>query len=310
MTDHHEGASVMVSFGVHVAAFPDDPRKFGEMCKKIETSGFDSVWLADGLTRNVIDPMPGLAYASALTERLKVGTCIYVIPVRHPVVTAKLTASVDQLSIGRLILGVGVGWKEDEFQATALPFASRGAVMDECLQIIQQAWEQSEINFQGKFFNISGVRMQLTPVQKPRPPIWVGGNGRQAATRAARFGDCWIPTDYTVEEYEKNIGIYRSACNRFSRPRESVKIASHLMLIIDEGRDKAESAAKAVAESLHSTLEELKQWAIVGDPAEVVRRIEAYNSAGVNYHVFNFATRVRDDAGIGVFARDVLPSFS
>lgn len=299
----------MVSFGVHVATFPDDPRNFGKLCEKIEGLGFSSVWLADGLTRDMIDPLPGLAYASAFTGHVKLGTCIYVIPVRHPLITAKLTATLDRLSGGRFILGVGVGWKEEEFQASGLPFAERGAITDECLQIIRQAWEEGEVNFQGNFYTLSGVKMQLRPAQRPYPPIWVGGNGRQAATRAAKFGSCWIPTDYTVEEYVKNIGDYRKACARFSRNPGDVNVASHLMLIIDEDRGKADAAAKIFAESMQSTLDEVKQWVIVGDPAEVVRRIEAYNSIGVTRHVFNFA-KARDDAGIEIFARDVLPSFS
>jgi alkanesulfonate monooxygenase SsuD/methylene tetrahydromethanopterin reductase-like flavin-dependent oxidoreductase (luciferase family) len=214
------------------------------------------------------------------------------------------------LSSGRFILGVGVGWKEEEFQGSGLPFAKRGAITDECLQIIRQALEKGEVNFQGDFYKLSGVRMQLRPAQKPCPPIWVGGNGREAAVRAARFGEYWIPTDYTVEEYEKNVGGYKKACARFSRSSESINVASHLMLIIDKDRGKADRVAKAVGESMHSTLEEVKQWAIVGDSKEVVRRIEAYNSAGVNYHVFNFATETRHDAGLEIFARDVLPSFS
>ena len=300
----------MVPFGVHIAALPDDPRNFGQLCKKIEDLDFDSVWLADGLTRNMIDPLPGLAYASAFTEYVKVGTCVYVIPVRHPLITAKLAATVDRLSGGRFILGVGVGWKEEEFEASGLPFAKRGAITDECLQIIGQAWERGEVNFQGNFYALSGVKTQFGPTRKPRPPIWVGGNGRQAATRAARFGDYWIPTDYMVEEYEKNVGDYKKACARFSRSPGSVNVASHLMLIIDKDQGKAEMAAKAVGESMRTTLEDVKRWAIVGDPTEVVRRIEAYNVAGVTYHVFNFATKDRDYAGLEIFARDVLPSFS
>ena len=300
----------MVSFGVHVAAFPDDPRKFGLLCKKIENLGFASVWLADGLTRNMIDPLPGLAYASALTTRVKLGTCIYVMPVRHPIITAKLTATIDQLSGGRFILGAGVGWKEEEFTASGVSFERRGEVTDECLQIIQQAWEIGEVNFQGNFYKISGVGMGLRPVQKPRPAVWVGGNGRSAAVRAARFGDYWIPTDYTVEEYEKSIGVYKEACTRFSTSPDHVNVASHLMMIIDKDKAAAEAVAKSVGESMHSSLKEVKGWAIVGDPAEVVRRIEAYNAVGVNYHVFNFATRLHDDAGVELFAREVLPSFN
>jgi len=300
----------VLPFGVHVAAFPEEPRRFGELCKKIEDLGFSSVWLADGFTRNMIDPLPGLAYASAVTSRIKLGTCIYVIPVRHPLVTAKLTATVDWLSGGRFILGAGVGWKEEEFAASGIDFERRGQITDECLQIINQAWEKGDVSFRGDFYKLSAVKMQLQPVQRPRPQVWVGGNLRRAATRAARFGDRWIPTDYTVEEYEKNLVFYKDACARFSRKPQEINVASHLMLMIDEEQSRAEVAAKSIAESIGSSFEDLKEWAIVGNPAEVVRRIESYNAAGVNYHVFNFATRVREDAGIGLFARDVLPSFS
>jgi probable F420-dependent oxidoreductase len=298
----------LTSFGVHVATFPDEPRRFGELCVKIEDLGFSSIWLADGLTRKMIDPLPGLAYASALTDRVKLGTCVYVIPVRHPVITAKLTATVDRLSGGRFIFGVGVGWKEEEFQASGQSFERRGEITDECLEIISQAWKKDEINFQGNYYKLSGVRMQIHPTQ--RPQVWVGGNGRHAATRAARFGNCWIPTDYTVQEYEENVKVYRNACARLSRDAVDVNVASHLMLIIDEDRGRADVVARSIGESVSTPLEDVRKWAIVGDPTEVVRRIEAYNTAGVNYHVFNFASNGRDDASIELFAREVLPSFT
>lgn len=214
------------------------------------------------------------------------------------------------MSRGRFILGAGVGWKEEEFTASGVPFERRGEVTDECLQIMQQAWEGGEISFHGKFYKLSGVGMHLRPTQKPRPPVWVGGNRRLAAARAARFGDYWIPTDYTVQEYEKNIGVYKEACARFSTSLDRVNVASHLMLIIDKDKVAADAVAKQAGESMHYSPKEVKEWAIVGDPAEVVRRIEAYNAVGVNYHVFNFASKVHDDAGIELFARDILPSFN
>jgi probable F420-dependent oxidoreductase len=183
----------LTSFGVHLPGFSESPRKFGELCRKVEEWGFDSVWLADGLTRSTVEPLPALAYASAFTRRVKLGTSIYVLPVRHPVVTAKLTSTLDRTSEGRFILGVGVGWREDEFKATGIPFEQRGKVTDECLQIIRQAWEAGKVDFKGNFYDISGVNMEYQPVQKPRPQLWIGGNGFPAITRAARFGDYWIP---------------------------------------------------------------------------------------------------------------------
>ncbi|MGD0177432.1 MAG: LLM class flavin-dependent oxidoreductase [Candidatus Bathyarchaeia archaeon] len=300
----------MASFGVHLSGFSEDPRRFGELCGKVEEWGFDSVWLADGLTRNTAEPLPALAYASAFTHRVKLGTCIYVIPIRHPLVTAKLASTLDRASKGRFILGVGVGWKEDEFKATGVPFEQRGKVTDECLQIICQAWETGHVEFKGDFYNIPEVKMEFQPAQKPRPQLWIGGNGSQAMTRATRFGDYWIPTDYTIDEYKQGVPRLAKACKRFGRDSGQVKVASHLMVIVDKDRNKAESSAKNVADSLHTELDELKEWAIVGDTKNVTNRIEAYNAAGVEYHVLNFGTKVRDEAGIELFARNVLPSFT
>ena len=300
----------LTSFGVHLPGFSESPQKFGELCRKVEEWGFDSVWLADGLTRNTVEPLPALAYASAFTRRVKLGTCIYVVPVRHPLITAKLTSTLDRTSEGRFVLGVGVGWREDEFKATGIPFENRGKVTDECLQIIRQAWETGKVDFKGDFYDIHGVKMEYQPVQKPCPQLWIGGNGFKALTRAARFGDYWVPTDYTVEEYKQGVPRLAKACKQFARASEQVKVASHLMVIVDKSKNEAESMAKNIAESLHSEADELKEWALVGDLREVTNRIEAYNHAGVNYHVLNFGTKVRDESKMELFAREVPPSFT
>lgn len=299
----------MTSFGVHLSGFSEDARKFGELCRKIEEWGFNSVWLADGLTRNAVEPLPALAYASAFTTRAELGTCIYVVPVRHPLITAKLTATLDRVSGGRFILGVGVGWREDEFEATGIPFQQRGKVTDECLQIIRQAWETGAVDFKGNFYKITGVKMEFQPKQRPGPQIWVGGNGPHAITRAARLGNCWIPTDFTLDEYRQGVPRLTAACRRFARKPRDVSVASHLMVIIDEDEREAEALAGKVADSLHENIEQLREWAIVGDPKQVADRIDAYNKSGVQYHVLNFATEVRDEARIELFAREVLPNF-
>jgi probable F420-dependent oxidoreductase len=299
----------MTKFGVHLRGSVDDPHGFSEQCRNVEELGFDSVWLADGLTRYMPEPFELLACASMSTTRIKLGTCIYVLPVRHPLVTAELSATLDQLSGGRFVFGIGVGWKEEEFKAVGVPFSKRGRVADECLQVLLQAWTGSVIDYHGDFFQIEGVRMEPRPKQKPHPPIWVGGNGKAAAQRAARFADSWIPTDCTVEEYEKGRVLLRQACSEINRDINELKTASHLMVIIDRDQHEADRLAREVAGSLNEKVEELKKWSIVGDLKEVARRLEEYNAVGVSYHVLNFATKVRDEERIQLFAREILPSF-
>jgi alkanesulfonate monooxygenase SsuD/methylene tetrahydromethanopterin reductase-like flavin-dependent oxidoreductase (luciferase family) len=162
---------LLTEFGVHLSGPVDDPRRFGELCEKIEAWRFDSVWMADGPTRNMPEPFPLLACASAFTERIKLGTCVYVLPLRHPLITTKLSSTLYRMSKGRLVFGIGVGRRKDEFRALGVPFTRRGRIADECLEILQQGWTNGAANFQEDFFKIAELQIGLQPEQKPHPPI-------------------------------------------------------------------------------------------------------------------------------------------
>jgi probable F420-dependent oxidoreductase len=135
-----------------------------------------------------------LGVVAGATERLRLVTSVLVLPYRNPVLTAKMAASLDVLSGGRLTLGVGAGWLKEEFAALESPaFAARGAVTDEWIRIFKQLWSQSPASFDGRFYRYSEIRCEPFPVQKPHPPIWVGGHSRAALRRTARHGDGWHP---------------------------------------------------------------------------------------------------------------------
>ena len=135
-----------------------------------------------------------LGVVAGATERLRLVTSVLELPYRNPVVTAKMAASLDVLSGGRLTLGVGAGWLKEEFEALNSPaFNARGAVTDEWITIFKQLWSQSPASFNGRFYRYSDIRCEPFPVQKPHPPIWVGGHSRAALRRTARHGDGWHP---------------------------------------------------------------------------------------------------------------------
>ena len=135
-----------------------------------------------------------LGVVAGATERLRLVTSVLVLPYRNPVLTAKMVASLDVLSGGRVTLGVGVGWLQEEFAALGSPdFAQRGAVSDEWIAIFRQLWTQSPASFEGSFYRYADIRCEPFPVQKPHPPIWVGGHSRAALRRVARHGDGWHP---------------------------------------------------------------------------------------------------------------------
>lgn len=152
----------------------------------------DTHWLHnDPTAHDALDPFTALAFVAAATTRLKVLTNIIVLPFRNPFITAKAAATLQVLSDHRLILGVGVGYQESEFDALGAAYRQRGALTDEALETIRLAWSGGAVVKEGRNFNAKGNEPR--PVPSPSPPIWVGGSSAKAIERAARFGDGWIP---------------------------------------------------------------------------------------------------------------------
>ena len=186
-----------------------------QAAQQAESLGYDSVWAADRLVipwkidtaypyskestfivppdRPFFDTMTCLAFLAGCTEKIHLGMSVMVLPYRHPLHWAKIATTIDQLSTGRLIMGVGVGWMEEEFAAMNAPFKERGTISDEQLALLKQLWTAEHITFRGKYYNVDDIAFNPKPFQKPRVPIWVGGEGKYAQRRAARYGDAWFP---------------------------------------------------------------------------------------------------------------------
>ena len=160
-----------------------------------------------------------LGVVAGATDRLRLVNSVLVLPYRNPVLTAKMAASLDVLSGGRHTLGVGAGWLQEEFEALDSPaFRARGAVTDEWITIFKQLWSQSPASFDGRFYRYSDVRCEPFPVQKPHPPIWVGGESGPALRRTARLGDGWIASPgLTYDEARSQANLYRERCAAYGR---------------------------------------------------------------------------------------------
>jgi probable F420-dependent oxidoreductase len=137
------------------------------------------------------DPFTTLSWLASFTTRLSLGTSVAIAPYRHPLLTARMSANLDQFTAGRFVLGIGVGWSETEFGALGVPFAERGRITDEFLTVITRAWTEPNLAFEGEHVRFRGVATGPAPVRHPHPPLWVGGMGETAIRRAARFGDAW-----------------------------------------------------------------------------------------------------------------------
>ena len=171
-------------------------REFLEEVLLGESLGFDSVWLEEhhGVKNHYWpSPLVALAGIATRTERILFGTDVLVLPFYHPVRVAEDSAMLDVMSQGRFILGAAIGYKPDEFALYQLPMEKRGGRFEEAIRLIKQLWTQEEVNFEGKHYQVKGLKIEPRPVSRPHPPLWLGGWGDLSLSRAAEIGDAWIP---------------------------------------------------------------------------------------------------------------------
>jgi len=172
------------------------------------------------------DPLIGLAYAAAVTTKLRLATGILILPQRHPIYVAKEVASLDVLSHGRMILGIGVGWLQEEFDALGIPFDERAARTAESVRAIRSLWKDEAEPFTGKFYRWGKLESHPKPVQKPGVPIVVGGHTELAARRAARYGDGFFPGVTDEDKLVWLLGIMREECKKVGRDPKTIEITS------------------------------------------------------------------------------------
>jgi probable F420-dependent oxidoreductase len=180
-----------------------------------------------------LEPLITLAIVAARTERVKLGVGVFLAPLRHPLISAKMAASLDQLSSGRLILGVGLGWIPEEYEAVGVSWAERGAILDEQIRYFREVWSSDTPEFRGRFYTLKDMGFEPKPVHQ-HVPIWVGGNGTRAMNRAARLGDSWHLIDLPPSEVESKLQALARACQQADRPRRQVSLSMRAMLQITE----------------------------------------------------------------------------
>jgi probable F420-dependent oxidoreductase len=219
-----------------------------------------------------------LAYLAGVTERIRLVTSVMIIPYRNPILTAKMLSTLDMLSKGRLILGAGVGWMEEEFELlNAEPFAERGAVTNEYLQAFIELWTSDNPTFTGKYVNFSDITFLPKPVQKPHPPIWIGGQSKPAIRRAARLGNAWHP-----------VGAIPAT------PLEPEELAENLVLLreyaVKAGRDPSTIDVSVKAPLYDASNTSGPRRRFTGPPDEVCQDVQTYADVGVTHLIFDFRT--------------------
>jgi probable F420-dependent oxidoreductase len=213
-------------------------------CREAEKASIASLWVSDHVIfprtatgsypggrfphppdKAYLEPVATLTAAAMCTERARLGASVFILGHRHPVVMAKMLTTIDALSNGRLIVGVGVGWWKEELTILGAPFEKRGKQGDEAITVFKALWTQDNPSFQGEFFTFRDLGFAPKPVQKPHPPIWVGGDSPGAFRRVVTLGDGWHATSKTPAQMKDALGRLREAADRAGRRFDTLEIS-------------------------------------------------------------------------------------
>tara|TARA_B100001013_G_scaffold126509_1_gene73709 strand:+ start:84 stop:1013 length:930 start_codon:yes stop_codon:yes gene_type:complete len=283
------------------------PANLRTLAQRAESLGFDSAWVSDHiiLPRSVdsfypyaangvatfrpdedyYEPLAALNFLAGCTQKIRLGTHVLILPYRNPVLTAKMISTLDVLSEGRFILGAGVGWMEEEFKALGLDtFARRGAVTDEYIQLFKELWTKDNPEFQGEHYQLSESGFQPKPVQKPHPPIWIGGHTNPAIRRAAKYGDGWMPIGLRPpailepEELAEKITRLRRLTMEAGRPEDAVSLCFSTGVTFDDSPGATRRMMSGRAEQIAADLRQYQDLGIrnfiLGFPGDSVAAVD------------------------------------
>jgi alkanesulfonate monooxygenase SsuD/methylene tetrahydromethanopterin reductase-like flavin-dependent oxidoreductase (luciferase family) len=305
-----------------VAAFRRDVR----MALQAVEVGFTSIWvpqhyLAEPL--RYLQPVPLLSYLAAIVPEATIGTCIFIMPLSHPVKVAEEIASLDIISDGRFVLGVGSGYNAREAIALDIEPSTLSTRYDESLEVVKRLWSGERFDFHGAHFKLTDVKLSVRPVQTPRPPIWVGARSAHAVSRVIRRGDTWIapPGFSRLEPLQRAFLASYEEAGRQPPAERPIRID----VVLGETRDRAIEIAQAGLGatftafhhwSLDSTSAGMDEWVsnevLVGDPADAVRQISRCMALGFNHFILRTAFPAMDpghcDRTLALLGSEVIPA--
>ena len=253
---------------------------------------YDSLWVSDHVVIPVPhkvfgdtfhDPLVTLAYIAAVTDKLELGTSVMVLPYRNPLVLGKMVSTLDTLSRGRVILGVGTGWIEGEFEALGVNFKERGKVTDEYIEILKELWTSENPEYNGKYLEFSNIKFLPKPERKPHPPIWVGGESAGAMKRAVKYGDGWHPVGLTPEAFREKAEYLKSLLP--ADKKDDFVLSLRRNIEINDGREFSaddtlrggrEKITKGIREYGDAGVEHLVLYILAGDYKGVLNTLRVF----------------------------------
>ncbi|MGI9591945.1 MAG: LLM class flavin-dependent oxidoreductase [Myxococcota bacterium] len=281
------------------------------LARRIEAAGLDSAWVGDHVSFYipVLESLTLLSFAAAATSRIRLCTGVYLLPLRHPTTTAKVTSTLDVLSGGRLTLGVGVGGEfPPEFEACGIPHAERGPRTDEGIEVLRRLWTEDGVEHRGRFFDFGPVSLAPKPLQPGGPPIVVGGRKGPTFRRAGQLGDGYISHMCSPEQYAANLDtIRRHAAGRGEVPFET---AAFLFSVLDDEYEAALDRAAGMLQTIYNRpfRDAAQKYCLLGRAEDWLEQMQAFARAGARHFVFSLLSDA--DAFFEAWERTLRPGLA
>ena len=295
-----------------------------------ERLGFDSVWLKDNFTSSwlnaylsykeeesksgdpILECWTTLSSLATLTKRIRLGAILVNIH-RTPSVTAKMLSTLDVISNGRIEFGLSAGWYENEIKSYGLPFpkaSTRIEMLEESIIIIKKMLTENQASFEGKYYTIKDAKCSPKPIQKPHPPIWIGGGGKKTLQLVAKYADGWNYGLCTYNEYLSKISILRNCCKAVGRDYEKIDKAWHAIMLLGQDDNEIKMLKNTKGSDHTSSIwKKNSKVAVVGTPDDIIKEIKKYIIVGgVRYFTIHFPD-LPDLRSLNLFAKSVIPNF-
>lgn len=283
-------------FGVQISGQRPEgvplPRTYLEAATAAEEAGYDSVWAGDHISFHnpILDCTVALAAFAACTRKVALGAGVLLLPLRHPAIVAKQISSLDYLSEGRVILGVGVGGEgEKDFEAVGVPLQERGARTDEAIGVLRALLTTEDASFTGTFTRFSGISMSPRSPRPGGPPIWVGGRSPAALRRAGRAGDGWLAYMASPRRFAEGLSVISAEAERLGRDPGALTPAILVPTCVDRSGQRARRLVQehlAIRYARPVPEHVVAGYCAAGSPSEVVDRLSEYVEAGARHIVF------------------------
>jgi F420-dependent oxidoreductase-like protein len=311
-----------IRFGLQVAPQQTTVEELKEVWKEAEALGFDTLWTNDHLLPSVgpsnesnLESWSLLAAMATVTSRVKIGALVTSNTFRHPAVLAKMATTIDHLSNGRFILGIGSGWFEREHQAYGVAFPSvkdRSKALGEALEVITKLWSSdSPVSFKGQYYTLVDAPFMPKPVQKPYPPIMIGGIGeKRTLPLVARYAHMWNIGNLEPQKIAEKNKVLEQACQKVGRNCAEIERSYLTPLYIKADPAAAQSLLETLAKLRKITVDEARKSVLVGDSAAIRQQLQAYVDVGITHFIINLRRPgLYDREGVRLFAKEVMSAF-